>query len=828
MFGASRKKQTALWTNIKELQALARTCDDSHEHAAWGMNADGALATAEECAYNAELCAHWASAIEKFAERVGLEPSPHTLDAVVPENLHLKDKANRAFLGALPRGSKLPPLLTDFLDEISIPMDQHAFLAHATPGARLPDNSIFPKGARLIEILNDQLGKSMSFARIGLPVPPLEYLARACGLVHPNLQKVKLSLDMERAAKLCGPGMSVALRRHRIKWTKDMVAIAEASKAAEQELEGQRPEHLRSVLKGKKFAVMHEALKSVDYEDASVALEASNGFPLVGWMKCSGVFASNIRPPSLHVDSLDAMAASFSARTIASVKPSGDDKLDAEVWDATLSEVSGGTLDGPYEVGDLPAGHIVSPRFGIRQGVKTRPIDNLSASGLNSTVGLPERLQVDTIDEIATVVKHCMQTHGPQCRLVGRTYDLKKAYRQLGVSAEHYRFSWIAAWSPEHGRVMLFRMKGLPFGGTASVASFLRMSRALKELGIRGAGLIWSSFFDDFVCVCRPEDAVNTDLTIRFLFRACGWVLSEDPDKDVGFSEVFNALGVQFDLSAVSQGILRVGNTEKRKKELKAIVEGCLEADFLSPEESESLRSRLMFAESQIFGRTAKLALRAIGSPALDGRASGPLSDHVRFGLEWMLRRIVTAPPREISSAPTETLLLFVDGACEPSAQSPNTLITSVGAVLVDMNGRGLKFFGMHLPDFVTGVWAAGGRKNLVFEAEILPYALALECWAELMRDRHVIIFIDNDGARHGWISAMADSKHARLILHKGTLSESLLSVTPFFSRVPTASNLADGPSRLSFELCWRIGAEQTVIPENVLRTFVTRQQCAE
>eukprot|EP00435_Cladocopium_sp_Y103_P068284 s758_g31.t1 len=184
---------------------------------------------------------------------------------------------------------------------------------------------------------------------------------------------------------------------------------------------------------------MHEALTRVDYEDASVALEASNGFPLVGWMKCSGVFASNLRPPSLHVDALDAMAASFSARTMASVKPSGDDKLDAEVWDATMTEVSGGTLEGPYEVADLTAGHIVSPRFGIRQGLKTRPIDNLSASGLNSTVGLPERLQVDTIDEIATVVKHCMQTHGSQCKLVGRTYDLKKAYRQLGVSEEHYR-----------------------------------------------------------------------------------------------------------------------------------------------------------------------------------------------------------------------------------------------------------------------------------------------------------------------------------------------------------------------------------------------------
>lgn len=124
----------------------------------------------------------------------------------------------------------------------------------------------------------------------------------------------------------------------------------------------------------------------------------------------------------------------------------------------------------------------MSPRFGIRQGQKTRPIDNMSVSGINSTVGLPEKLQVDTIDEVAAMVKRCMQLHGSSCHLVGRTSDLKRAYRQMGVSEDHFRFSWIAVWSTDHKEVKLFRMKGLPFGGTASVASFLRMSWGSRSL----------------------------------------------------------------------------------------------------------------------------------------------------------------------------------------------------------------------------------------------------------------------------------------------------------------------------------------------------------
>ena len=139
------------------------------------------------------------------------------------------------------------------------------------------------------------------------------------------------------------------------------------------------------------------------------------------------------------------MAASFSMRVVASVKPSPslDGDLDREVWEAILAKIEGGTLEGPFPAGALPPGHVVSPRFGLRQGSKTRPIDSLTASGINATVGLPERLQVDTIGGVAGMIKRFMQVHGADCRLVGRTYDLKKAYRQLGVTTDHYSFAWI-------------------------------------------------------------------------------------------------------------------------------------------------------------------------------------------------------------------------------------------------------------------------------------------------------------------------------------------------------------------------------------------------
>ena len=436
-------------------------------------------------------------------QRLGLSPPPETLDAVHDGHLQLLDRANKAILGTLPRGNKVPPLLTDFLQHKVIKVSDYPFLSQAQIGTRLADNKFFPKGARLLKMWNDQMGKEEQdlFAEIGIPVQPLDYIQQACQLVHPESRDVKLSEGLEKVVQMLGNSGGMALRRARIGWTSSVVDLARQCAQAEKQMVVNRPSHLISVLKGKRFATLHAALQQVAYEDADVALEANQGFPLAGWMKRSQVFASCIRPPEMHVETLVAMTASYNARTIASVKASGDHEMDREVWASTLAEVDGGSLEGPFETCDLPSGHLVSPRFGLRQGAKVRPIDNMSASGLNATVGLPEKLQVDTVDEIAAVIKRCMQVHGKGCKLVGRTYDLKRAYRQLGVNSEHFSLSWVAVWCPEEGRVKLFRMKGLPFGGTASVASFLRMSRALRELGVRGAALAWSSFFDDFVCV---------------------------------------------------------------------------------------------------------------------------------------------------------------------------------------------------------------------------------------------------------------------------------------------------------------------------------------
>ena len=101
--------------------------------------------------------------------------------------------------------------------------------------------------------------------------------------------------------------------------------------------------------------------------------------------------------------------------------------------------------------------------------------------------------------------------------------------------------------------------------------------------------------------------------------------------KEKPFSDVFTALGV----------------------EIGEALQQITADDALTPEVSGRLRGRLLFAEAEahIFGRSAKIALRAIGEPGVTGRTTSPLDAKILFGLKWMLDRIINAPPRLDSTA---------------------------------------------------------------------------------------------------------------------------------------------------------------------------------
>ena len=154
--------------------------------------------------------------------------------------------------------------------------------------------------------------------------------------------------------------------------------------------------------------------------------------------------------------------------------------------------------------------------------------------------------------------------------------------------------------------------------------------------------------------------------------------------------------------------------------------------------------------------------------------------------------------PREISVRHEPPLLLFVDGAYEDPGSGP---VVTVGAVLFDPTRpeRGPRYFGEVVGQSLVSWWAKGEKNQLIGQAELLPVLLAKHTWSAVFRNRRCFVFIDNNSARYSLINGYSPVLDSSQIISDVWLYDSTQGVSSWFARVPTASNIADGPSRLHF-----------------------------
>eukprot|EP00435_Cladocopium_sp_Y103_P057060 s2477_g19.t1 len=338
-------------------------------------------------------------------------------------------------------------------------------------GKRIPDFcEAFPKGSKLFRFVNvkggvdddansnvfnanadaachelsgEHLNQGLpTHAMIGIPREPMEFLREACKLTHPTEMAMFVSQLLIDNINAHNDPSGLTFRRKQCNFAKQLVRLCDELQGGEKACKQSMKPHVREVLRNKRLKLFGHLLGMFAYPDAKIAEEMANGFPLCGWVAASGVFPAKVRTPEISEAFLRKMAKSFSARSIASTTSTGDLEADRKLWQATLDEVAEGFLSGPLSVQELGKESVVSPRFGLQQKQKLRPIDNFSSSHVNSATGLQERFVVDTVDEICAMIKTWMQQGGPGIKLVGKTYDMRKAYRQIATIA-YPRIIWI-------------------------------------------------------------------------------------------------------------------------------------------------------------------------------------------------------------------------------------------------------------------------------------------------------------------------------------------------------------------------------------------------
>eukprot|EP00435_Cladocopium_sp_Y103_P002226 s3649_g1.t1 len=269
-----------------------------------------------------------------------------------------------------------------------------------------------------------------------------------------------------------------------------------------------------------------------------------------------------------------------------------------------------------------------------------------------------------------------------------------------------------------------------------------------------------------------------------------GWGFDKEGPKSDDFSEMVRALGVQFDLTSCRDGILKVCNTERRIQETIQLLENTMKAGSLQKKEALVLRGRLAFCDAFIFGRLGKVALQNIARHAYSTPFNAEISHGLLDSLKLLKERVLTGKPRTLSCKMLQTMFLFTDASFDENKGA------GLGAVLVEGSGEVMAWFSLLLGLHDIAMFLEPGRQTVIGEMETLVVAMALLLWGHQLQSAQLMIYIDNEGSKFALIKGYSVSIAITAICALASTCLDEKCILPWFSRVPSASNLADYPSR--------------------------------
>ena len=774
-YGSERPKWTVLAHNRHHFCKICKSCPGvgkNHVHKPWGVintQDSSHFATSEETAYPLPLAGAIATAFAKSLMDKGWQPPVDSLDL---DSNSVSFAKIRASVGDQPKASKLPPIVREHKYILVIKGPQESLnQVPVKPRERLKKPWVFPRDcdspsesvppeAQLLRLsplrskggIHEVDSSHIYEQAWGVPFTPDEFVKEAYVSGHPRNLKNLLPSPLEHAISLninLPPGDLVTLRAT---WFKKWIVRIEELESDERSLKASMPEHLRKILSPKRLLVFCEMRADLDYPDLGVFDEIACGTGLAGAVPDSGLFEKVFRPCEITEEQLRSGAEHNRKSIFYSCRGSGDQDVDRVVYEKTIEEVNSGWLRGPFEFSSLPSDAIINRRFGLKQPNKVRLIDDFSGSLVNSTVQSFESPKPHSTDVIASVVLSLLSCRDK--RFVGRAYDLKSAYRQLGVRQNSLWASFIVVFNPMKKAPEVYQMLAVPFGASRAVYSFLRVSHSIWWLGCMALGIVWSNFYDDFITFSTDELTSNTDQTVDLFFKSLGWKYATDGDKSSEFSQKFSALGIEVDLTNFSQGFVEFKNTSKRVLELCGYIDRALTDGELKLLDSQKLRGRMQFADGQLFGRLGRLCLCAVTEHAYSGK--GP---RIQAGCIQALRRfkdfLQHSPPRRIQRSSHKTWLVFTDACYEPTS---TTWRCGIGGVIISPDGTPYQAFSLSLNETQIETLGGSRKDTIIFEAELLAVVVAMGLWTPLIQCSPTIFFIDNNAVRDVSISGSGRS----------------------------------------------------------------------
>ena len=684
--------------------------------------------------------------------------------------------------------------------------EPHAQISRPPPS---PETGLYRKAAV-------EAGKQPSYGKRLQLIPdglccPQKHLEAAKRLQHPFDSLAAHKVDHEAALKeFSSPNELIARRFQsldRLKlWEKELQSRQfEANKGASWTARklGLKP---RTVL-------MERLQDLLNIEDREVPQFCLQGLNITGRAAESPFFESFPVPPSMSKHTFHSNKWERSMDMIRRVKymaQKGSPELAAAIWEKTMKEVKKGTMGPPLSLdqtvdryeGDFQ----VTPSFGLAQGCdeqgnpKFRRIDDHSASGVNPSAHRLQKVPMAMVDYVGVMVR-AVAAVSKDVHLA--TEDMKGAYRQIPIAPADVRYAITAVFNPATQEVNLFEMYGQPFGAGHAVPNFCRVSEWLSRFLQRFYFLHIDHFFDDFFLI-EPSLIIQAGIFVmKESFKILGFEL--DPEKSQPPASVCAVLGVLFSTAAIAaERRIHVAAKPSRTRNLIQTIDSVSIAGELSPAVAASIVGKFVFLCSTLFGKVGRCCTAALRHRQYSSAYQRSITPAIHISLQLMKQFLAHCPDRELKLSHESPLLMYTDASDVPG-RLPQRLL---GAVLFDPLDNSLSYSSWPVSDTIVSRWLH--KESYMGQLELLAAPFAFSTWRDQVRNRSIILFIDNDSAAASLVKGYSPKLDSGAIVGEFWLLAAKLKAHVYIDRVESKSNIADGPSRNLFDEVQALGGHWT------------------
>ena len=528
--------------------------------------------------------------------------------------------------------------------------------------------------------------------------------------------------------------------------------------------------------------LLEQLVQEISYVDSECVELFREGAPLVGELPSQGGEKNKLHA-SRTVEKLKANCKKANMETLKCLR---EDKHSHRLLEEIQIESDEGRMTSPRDVQVEDFENLLfAKRFSIEQGVKSdgsikiRAIDDETLSGVNSCTQGGDKIRCSGMDALIRAVHAYSYYDGGFKKLGLWKADIKSAYRRVPIRPDHRWLSWVAL--VVDGQTKVSRHNSCMFGAVGSVLAWDRIGEMIRVIAMKLLRIPSFRWVDDYFCAEPQGTLEHTKLCFARIVKA---MLGEGAiaREKLEHGNPLTILGLDIKIGPKH---ITVWPTPGKVAQWTHELEKAEQSGVLHSGQASKMAGRLNFGAQHCFRKFGRVMIRPFYCQQYAPTRRSKCDRALRQAVRWWLEVFKKDLTQEISLKHRhKTTTMFCDASGSPPI---------VAAVLID--NKNIFFCESAVPSKVFEKFASR-NDDQIMALELYAILMGIESFADKIASSNLTVWTDNVGGECALKRQTARAADHNQLVHQVWARAAALKAGIWINRVPSAENIADGPTR--------------------------------